>query len=106
MVTGPNMTVSPLFEVGGGWTFANGMVLRPDLAAGAIFHNRGNWDASAQLVGSAPGVAPSGFALQPLGLAPGPGGMAYSASVSFDGYTFYGAIDVDIPALRQFEAWH
>lgn len=52
------LSVSPMFEVGGRWTFANGMVLSPDVAAGAIFHNRDHWDASAQLVGSAPGVAP------------------------------------------------
>ena len=52
------LSASPMFEVGGRWTFANGMVMRPDIAAGAVFHNRNHWDSSAQFVGSAPGVAP------------------------------------------------
>ena len=56
--TATTLSASPMFEVGGRWTFANGMVLRPDVAAGAIFHNRNHWDSSAQFVGSAPGVAP------------------------------------------------
>jgi outer membrane autotransporter protein len=56
--TATTLSASPMFEVGGRWTFANGMVLRPDVAAGAIFHNRNHWDSSAQFVGSAPGVSP------------------------------------------------
>jgi outer membrane autotransporter protein len=52
------LCVSPMVEVGGRWTFANGMVMRPDFEAGAIFHNRDHWHGSAQFLGSAPGVAP------------------------------------------------
>ncbi|BAO94130.1 putative uncharacterized protein (plasmid) [Caballeronia insecticola] len=64
------LSVSPMLEVGGRWTFANGMTLRPDLALGAIFHNRNHWDASAQFVGSAPGAAPfSAVASAPSSLA-------------------------------------
>jgi uncharacterized protein with beta-barrel porin domain len=34
------------------------MVLRPDVAAGAVFHDRNHWETDAQFVGSAPGIAP------------------------------------------------
>jgi hypothetical protein len=36
------LSVSPMFEVGGGWAFANGMVLRPDLAVDrrVVFYRR------------------------------------------------------------------
>jgi outer membrane autotransporter protein len=33
------------------------MILRPDVAVGAVFHSRDHWDADAKFVGSAPGVA-------------------------------------------------
>ena len=56
--SGTTLSASPMFELGGRWAFANGMVLRPDVAAGAIFHDRNHWATDAQFVGSAPGVAP------------------------------------------------
>ncbi|HTQ32742.1 MAG TPA: autotransporter domain-containing protein [Stellaceae bacterium] len=64
------LSASPMVEVGGRWTFANGMTLRPDLAVGGVFLNRNHWDANAQFVGSAPGVAPfSAVASAPSSLA-------------------------------------
>jgi len=56
--SGTTVSASPIFEVGGRWNFANGMVLRPDLGVGAVFHDRDHWATNAQFVGSAPGVAP------------------------------------------------
>ncbi|BAO88256.1 autotransporter domain-containing protein [Caballeronia cordobensis] len=75
------LSVSPMLEVGGRWTFANGMTLRPDLAVGGVFHNRNYWDANAQFVGSAPGVAPfSAVASAPSSLAKVKVGMNPSVS--------------------------
>jgi hypothetical protein len=56
--SGTTLSASPMFELGGRWAFANGMVLRPDAAAGAVFHDRNHWATDAQFVGSAQGVAP------------------------------------------------
>jgi hypothetical protein len=52
------LSVSPMFEVGGRWTFANGMILRPDVGVGGVFHSRDHWSSEARFVDSAPGVAP------------------------------------------------
>jgi outer membrane autotransporter protein len=52
------LTASPMLEVGGRWQLDNGMVVRPYAAIGGVLHDKNNWSANSQLIGSAPGVAP------------------------------------------------